>query len=44
VRQYWHRRFHHDARAKWLRTMMSEFYQNNWVAELTSQNANKVPS
>jgi hypothetical protein len=29
VKQYWHRRFHHDARVIWLRTMMSEFYQNN---------------
>ena len=29
VKQYWHRRFHHDPRVKWLRTMMSEFYQNN---------------
>jgi DNA-binding transcriptional LysR family regulator len=27
VKQYWHRRFHHDARVIWLRTMMSEFYQ-----------------
>jgi DNA-binding transcriptional LysR family regulator len=44
VRQYWHRRFHHDPRVKWLRTIMSEFYQNNWVAELTSQNTNKVLS
>jgi hypothetical protein len=22
--------------------MMSDFYQNNWVAELTSQNRNKA--
>jgi len=42
VKQYWHRRFHHDARVIWLRTMMSEFYQNNWVAELTSQKTNKA--
>ena len=40
IKQYWHRRFHHDARLIWLRTMMSEFYQSNWVAELTSQNIN----
>ena len=44
IKQYWHRRFHHDARVIWLRTMMSEFYQNNWVAELTSQNANNTPA
>jgi DNA-binding transcriptional LysR family regulator len=44
IKQYWHRRFHHDARVIWLRTMMSEFYQNNWVAELTSQNANNAPA
>jgi DNA-binding transcriptional LysR family regulator len=44
VKQYWHRRFHHDARVIWLRTMMSELYQNNWVAELTSQNANNGPA
>jgi DNA-binding transcriptional LysR family regulator len=37
VKQYWHRRFHHDARIIWLRTMMSQLYQNNWVAELTPQ-------
>jgi DNA-binding transcriptional LysR family regulator len=43
VKQYWHRRFHHDARVIWLRTMMSNLYQNDWVAELTSQNANNVP-
>jgi DNA-binding transcriptional LysR family regulator len=24
VKQYWHRRFHHDARVKWLRTVVSE--------------------
>jgi DNA-binding transcriptional LysR family regulator len=42
VKQYWHRRFHHDARVIWLRTMMSEFYQNNWVAELTSRHANNA--
>ena len=40
VKQYWHRRFHYGARVIWLRTMMSDFYQNNWVAGLTSQNAN----
>jgi hypothetical protein len=28
----------------WLRTMMSDFYQNNWVAGLTSQNANNAPA
>jgi DNA-binding transcriptional LysR family regulator len=39
VKQYWHRRFHHDARLTWLRSMISEFYQNSWVAELTSRNA-----
>ena len=44
IKQYWHRRFHHDARVIWLRTMMSEFYQNNWVAELTSQNINNAPA
>jgi len=44
VKQYWHRRFHHDAGVRWLRTMMSEFYQNDWVADLTSQNTNKVLS
>lgn len=44
VKQYWHRRFHYDARVKWLRNMMSEFYQNNWVAGLTSQNASNAPA
>jgi DNA-binding transcriptional LysR family regulator len=44
VKQYWHRRFHQDARVKWLRTMMSEFYQNNRVPDPTSQNTNKVLS
>jgi DNA-binding transcriptional LysR family regulator len=44
VKQYWHRRFHHDARVIWLRTMMSELYQNNWVAELTSQDMNNAPT
>jgi DNA-binding transcriptional LysR family regulator len=44
VKQYWHRRFHHDARVIWLRTMISELYQNNWVAELTSQNINNAPA
>jgi DNA-binding transcriptional LysR family regulator len=44
VKQYWHRRFHHDARVIWLRTMMSDLHQNNWVAELTSQNANNAPA
>ena len=43
VKQYWHRRFHHDARVTWLRTMMSDFYQNNWMAGLTSQNTNNAP-
>ena len=43
VKQYWHRRFHHDARVIWLRTMMSDFYQNNWMAGLTSQNTNNAP-
>jgi DNA-binding transcriptional LysR family regulator len=38
VKQYWHRRFHHDARVIWLRTMI---YHNNW-AELTSQNINNA--
>ena len=44
VKQYWHRRFHHDARVTWLRTIMSELYQNNWVAELTSQSTNNAPA
>ena len=44
VKQYWHRRFHHDARVTWLRTIMSELYQNNWVAELTSQSTNHAPA
>jgi len=35
VKQYWHRRFHHDARVIWLRTMVFDFYQNNGVAELS---------
>jgi DNA-binding transcriptional LysR family regulator len=42
VKQYWHRRFHHDARVIWLRMMIFDFHQNNWVAELTSQNINNV--
>jgi DNA-binding transcriptional LysR family regulator len=42
IKQYWHRRFHHDARAMWLRSVMSELFQNNWVAELTSQNINNA--
>jgi DNA-binding transcriptional LysR family regulator len=44
VKQYWHRRFHHDARVTWLRTIISEFYQNSSVAELTSLNANNAPA
>jgi DNA-binding transcriptional LysR family regulator len=44
VKQYWHRRFHHDARVAWLRTMISELYQNSWMAELTSQNATNAPT
>jgi DNA-binding transcriptional LysR family regulator len=44
VKQYWHRRFHHDARVIWLRTMISDLYQNNWVAELTSQSINNAPA
>jgi DNA-binding transcriptional LysR family regulator len=44
VKQYWHRRFHHDARVTWLRTMISEFYQNGWMTELTSQNATNAPT
>jgi hypothetical protein len=44
VKQYWHRRFHYDARVIWLRTMMSDFYQNNWMAGLTSQNTNNAPA
>jgi DNA-binding transcriptional LysR family regulator len=44
VKQYWHRRFHHDARVIWLRTIISDLYQNNWVAELTSQNINNAPA
>lgn len=26
VKQYWHRRFHGDARVKWLRAVVSDFY------------------
>jgi len=44
VKQYWHRRFHHDARMIWLRTIISVIHQNNWVAELTSQNINNAPA
>jgi DNA-binding transcriptional LysR family regulator len=36
IKQYWHRRFHHDARVIWLRTMMSAFHQNNWLADDTA--------
>jgi DNA-binding transcriptional LysR family regulator len=44
VKQYWHRRFHHDARVRWLRTMISDFYQNSWVAELTLESADNAPA
>jgi DNA-binding transcriptional LysR family regulator len=44
VKQYWHRRFHHDARIIWLRMMIFDFHQNNWLAELTSQNATNAPT
>jgi DNA-binding transcriptional LysR family regulator len=43
VKQYWHRRFHHDARVMWLRAVISELHQNRWVAEPTSLNANQIP-
>jgi DNA-binding transcriptional LysR family regulator len=36
VKQYWHRRFHHDARLAWLRTMVSEFYQKSWAPASTT--------
>jgi DNA-binding transcriptional LysR family regulator len=47
VRQYWHRRFHHDARVTWLRTIISRLYQNNWAGVLPLQNissASRLPS
>jgi DNA-binding transcriptional LysR family regulator len=44
VKQYWHRRFHRDPRLIWFRTMMSELYQNSWVAELTSKSLNNTGS
>jgi DNA-binding transcriptional LysR family regulator len=43
VKQYWHRRFHHDARLTWLRIMISEYYKNSWVAGLTPKNINNTP-
>jgi DNA-binding transcriptional LysR family regulator len=29
IKQHWHRKFHHDARTKWLRTLVSEIYQTH---------------
>jgi DNA-binding transcriptional LysR family regulator len=44
VKQYWHRRFHHDARVIWLRMTIYDFHQNNRLAELTSHNVNNAPA
>jgi DNA-binding transcriptional LysR family regulator len=37
VRQFWHRRFHRDARVIWLRSIMSEFYQSSRPARSASK-------
>lgn len=37
VKQFWHRRFHKDERIIWLRTMMSDYYQNDSIAHLVPQ-------
>jgi DNA-binding transcriptional LysR family regulator len=29
IKQHWHRKFHYDARTKWLRGLVSEIYQNH---------------
>jgi DNA-binding transcriptional LysR family regulator len=29
LRQFWHRKFHHDARSRWLRTLMCELFQKH---------------
>ncbi len=47
VRQYWHRRFHHDARVIWLRTMISTLYQNKWAGVLpvwNTSSSQRLPS
>jgi DNA-binding transcriptional LysR family regulator len=31
VKQFWHRRFHHDPRIVWLRNILSDTYNGNWV-------------
>jgi DNA-binding transcriptional LysR family regulator len=29
IKQHWHRKFHYDARTKWLRTLVSEMFQDS---------------
>jgi DNA-binding transcriptional LysR family regulator len=29
LRQFWHRKFHHDARSRWLRALMCELFQKH---------------
>jgi DNA-binding transcriptional LysR family regulator len=29
IKQFWHRKFHHDTRSRWLRTLVFELFQKN---------------
>ena len=31
LKQFWHRKFHHDARSRWLRTMLFELFEDRRV-------------
>jgi DNA-binding transcriptional LysR family regulator len=38
LRQHWHRRYHHDARSRWLRGQVADLFNDandEWKAEWT---------